>query len=395
MHEIATFGAGCFWGVEWVFRKVPGVVDAVTGYAGGTMADPTYRAVCAGTTGHAEVVDVTFDADVVTYEQLLEVFWAMHDPTQVTARARTGATQYRSVILVRDDAQRDGRRGVPRPSAGGVRAADRDEIRGRARSTPAEDYHQRYYEGNGHEPYCHVFPTGVVERARAHRPGVSRSTGRPRRRPPVSPPGSRRPCARRRRPADTATRRSGRANALAGRDRPAALVVGGPSHRPPRGPARRASARAPAASRVGDVPARTASARSRRARPRRSTRRAPRRSQKGIDPDRPHRQSAYAAPVATASEAQRSPSCTSRPSGAPSTSMGPPRTTRIDAGRAQASVNPTALCDPSQNGLFSECRTGRASAGAAPRTARRRRPRPARRRAPSTGRRATTPRPTG
>jgi len=83
MTETATFGAGCFWGVEWVFRKVPGVLDAVSGYSGGTTVNPTYRDVCSHTTGHVEVVRVTFDPSVVTYEQLLEVFWAMHDPTQV------------------------------------------------------------------------------------------------------------------------------------------------------------------------------------------------------------------------------------------------------------------------------------------------------------------------
>ena len=158
----ATFGAGCFWGVEWVFRKVPGVLDAVSGYAGGTMADPTYRAVCAGRTGHAEVVDVTFDADVVTYDQLLQVFWAMHDPTQVNRQGPDRGEQYRSVILVRDDAQREAAErsrdraqgAFPRPIATSIEVLERFYA--------AEDYHQRYYEGNGHEPYCHVFPADVV-----------------------------------------------------------------------------------------------------------------------------------------------------------------------------------------------------------------------------------------
>ena len=77
--ETAIFGAGCFWGVEWVFRQVPGVQDAVSGYAGGLTDNPTYRDVCSHTTGHAEVVEVTFDPSVVTFDQLLEVFWAMHD----------------------------------------------------------------------------------------------------------------------------------------------------------------------------------------------------------------------------------------------------------------------------------------------------------------------------
>ena len=83
MQEIATFGAGCFWGVEAAFRRVPGVLDAVSGYSGGGTENPTYREVCTDTTGHAEVVQVTFDPEKVSYEQLLDVFWTIHDPTQV------------------------------------------------------------------------------------------------------------------------------------------------------------------------------------------------------------------------------------------------------------------------------------------------------------------------
>jgi peptide-methionine (S)-S-oxide reductase len=159
----ATFGAGCFWGVEWVFRKVPGVLSAVSGYAGGTLADPTYRQVCSGTTGHAEVVDVTFDADVVTFDQLLDVFWAMHDPTQMNRQGPDVGEQYRSVILVRDDEQRlaaersrdKAQASFGRPIATSIEVLDT--------FYPAEEYHQRYYDDR-HQPYCHVFPADVVER---------------------------------------------------------------------------------------------------------------------------------------------------------------------------------------------------------------------------------------
>jgi len=164
MQQIATFGAGCFWGVEWVFRQVPGVLDAVSGYAGGFIEDPDYRLVCTGTTGHAEVVQVTFDPDIVTYDQLLEVFWAMHDPTQMNRQGPDVGTQYRSVILTHSaeqrteaEASRDrAQAGFDRPIATAI--ADAGAF------YPAEDYHQRYYEQTGHEPYCHVLPTGLLER---------------------------------------------------------------------------------------------------------------------------------------------------------------------------------------------------------------------------------------
>ena len=104
--ETATFGAGCFWGVEHLFRKVPGVIDAVSGYSGGIVENPTYRQVCSDTTGHAEVVEVTFDPELVSFDQLLEVFWAMHDPTQVNRQGPDHGSQYRSIVLTHSDEQR-------------------------------------------------------------------------------------------------------------------------------------------------------------------------------------------------------------------------------------------------------------------------------------------------
>jgi len=104
--ETATFGAGCFWGVEWVYNRVPGVLQVVSGYSGGTVENPSYRQVCTGRTGHAEVIQLVFDPDVVTYEQLLEVFWAMHDPTQMDRQGPDVGTQYRSVIFAHSPEQR-------------------------------------------------------------------------------------------------------------------------------------------------------------------------------------------------------------------------------------------------------------------------------------------------
>ncbi|MEX1265160.1 MAG: peptide-methionine (S)-S-oxide reductase MsrA [Actinomycetota bacterium] len=164
MHDLATFGAGCFWGVEWVFRQVPGVIEAVSGYSGGAVEDPGYRLVCTGTTGHAEVVQVEFDPATVSYDQLLEVFWAMHDPTQQDRQGPDVGSQYRSAIFTHTPKQR----AAAQASRDRVQLTfDRPiatEIAEIGAFFAAEDYHQRYYEQTGHTPYCHVLPTGVLER---------------------------------------------------------------------------------------------------------------------------------------------------------------------------------------------------------------------------------------
>ena len=161
--QIATFGAGCFWGVEWVYRQVPGVTEVVSGFSGGSTANPSYREVCTGSTGHAEVIQLTFDPDVVSYEQLLEVFWAMHDPTQVDRQGPDVGSQYRSAIFVHSPEQR---LTAETSKATAQTRFDRPiatEITGFTAFYPAEDYHQWYYERNGHEPYCHVLPAGLLE----------------------------------------------------------------------------------------------------------------------------------------------------------------------------------------------------------------------------------------
>jgi peptide-methionine (S)-S-oxide reductase len=161
-EERATFGAGCFWGVEYVFRRVPGVLDVQVGYSGGHTERPTYQEVCSHRTGHAEVAQVTFDPDRVSYEQLLEVFWAMHDPTQVNRQGPDIGDQYRSVIFTHSEEQRAA------AEASRARAQTRfdrpiaTQIEPLEAFWPAEDYHQRYYEKTEHEPYCHVVPTDVL-----------------------------------------------------------------------------------------------------------------------------------------------------------------------------------------------------------------------------------------
>jgi peptide-methionine (S)-S-oxide reductase len=160
--ETATFGAGCFWGVEYVFERVPGVVRTEVGYAGGHTDRPTYRDVCSHTTGHAEVLQVEFDPEVVTYDQLLEVFWAMHDPTQVNRQGPDVGDQYRSVIFTHSPEQQLA------AAASRERAQTRfdrpiaTEIEPAPTFWPAEDYHQQYYGKNGHTPYCHAIPWSTL-----------------------------------------------------------------------------------------------------------------------------------------------------------------------------------------------------------------------------------------
>lgn len=156
-QEKATFGAGCFWGVEVAFRQVPGVTEATAGYLGGTLPNPTYQDVCTGRTGHAEVVEVTYDPSKVTYEDLLNVFWSSHDPTTLNRQGPDRGTQYRSAIFYHDEAQRQ------------AAIASRDQWNGTSRfsgpivteiapASPfyrAEEYHQRYLEKRGLAS-CHV-----------------------------------------------------------------------------------------------------------------------------------------------------------------------------------------------------------------------------------------------
>jgi peptide-methionine (S)-S-oxide reductase len=149
MLETATFGAGCFWQVEVEFRNTDGVKDAVVGYSGGDLDNPSYEQVCTDCTGHAEVCQVTFDPDEISYEDLLEVFWGLHDPTQRNRQGPDIGSQYRSVIFTHTPEQE--REAI----------ASRERIQERARKPiateiepakpfwPAEDYHQRYLEKRG------------------------------------------------------------------------------------------------------------------------------------------------------------------------------------------------------------------------------------------------------
>ena len=155
--ELATFGAGCFWGVEVAFRQVPGVKDALVGYLGGTLANPTYKDVCTGRTGHAEVVQVRYDPSEVTYDKLLDVFWQNHDPTTLNRQGPDVGPQYRSAIFYHSPEQKDvAEKSKARLEASGkLRRPVVTEITAASTFYPAEDYHQRYLEKRGLAS-CHI-----------------------------------------------------------------------------------------------------------------------------------------------------------------------------------------------------------------------------------------------
>jgi peptide-methionine (S)-S-oxide reductase len=151
MLKTATFGAGCFWGVEAAFRQLDGVTATEVGYAGGLTENPTYEEVCSHTTGHAEVVQVTYDSEQVSYEQLLDVFWAKHDPTQLNRQGWDIGDQYRSVIFVHDEEQREAaeRSKAELDASGRYKRPIVTQIEPAPVFYPAEDYHQRYLEKQG------------------------------------------------------------------------------------------------------------------------------------------------------------------------------------------------------------------------------------------------------
>lgn len=154
--EVATFAAGCFWGVESSFRRLPGVVDVVVGYIGGTAENPTYEQVCSGRTGHAEGVQITFDPTQISYSQLVDAFWKVHDPTTLNRQGPDFGTQYRSAIFTHSEVQSM----EAKVSMEEAQSQFRDPIVTQIEPTgtfwPAEDYHQNYFAKRGIEGGCHV-----------------------------------------------------------------------------------------------------------------------------------------------------------------------------------------------------------------------------------------------
>jgi len=157
MSEIATFGAGCFWGIEANFRRIPGVISAESGYSGGHMANPSYKDVCTDETRHAEVVQVTFDPEKVSYEKLLDAFWQMHDPTQVNRQGPDFGSQYRSAIFFHSPEQEAAAKKskAALEASGKLRRPVATEITAAGTFWRAEEYHQKYLEKRG-ATSCHI-----------------------------------------------------------------------------------------------------------------------------------------------------------------------------------------------------------------------------------------------
>ncbi|MCB0833072.1 MAG: peptide-methionine (S)-S-oxide reductase MsrA [Bacteroidetes bacterium] len=154
--DVATFGGGCFWCVEAAFQRLKGVQQVVSGYAGGHVDQPSYQAVCNGTTGHAEVCQITYDPSVVSFDELLKAFFVAHDPTTLNRQGNDVGTQYRSIILYHSDEQKN-------KAQEAIRALNAEkiwpspivtEVKPFEKFYPAEDYHQNYYNDNPSQGYC-------------------------------------------------------------------------------------------------------------------------------------------------------------------------------------------------------------------------------------------------
>ncbi|MEO1928514.1 MAG: peptide-methionine (S)-S-oxide reductase MsrA [Nautiliaceae bacterium] len=149
----AVFGGGCFWFLDAVFRRVKGVRDVVVGYAGGRRTNPNYEQVCTGVTGHAEVVEIDFNENEISYDELLDIFFEIHDPTQLNRQGNDVGTQYRSIILYLDEAQKEkALKKIEELKNRGINVVT--EVKRFDKFYKAEEYHQNYFAKNSYQPYC-------------------------------------------------------------------------------------------------------------------------------------------------------------------------------------------------------------------------------------------------
>lgn len=165
--EIATLGGGCFWCLEAVYDQLKGVTDVVSGYSGGHVLNPTYKQICTGTTNHAEVTQITFDPEVISYQELLEVFFTVHDPTTPNRQGADVGTQYRSVIFYHSPEQKATAEKAKQDAQALWQNPIVTQIVPEATFYPAEDYHQEYFANNPYAGYCQVVIAPKVSKFRA------------------------------------------------------------------------------------------------------------------------------------------------------------------------------------------------------------------------------------
>lgn len=154
--QIATFGGGCFWCIDAAFRRVKGVLNVSSGYAGGEIENPSYQQICTGLTGHAEVVQLDFDSSIVSYNTLLEMFFTLHDATQLNRQGNDVGTQYRSVIYYHDEQQKAESQAMIDALQKQIREPIVTELNPLTNFYPAEQYHQDYYNENPNQGYCSI-----------------------------------------------------------------------------------------------------------------------------------------------------------------------------------------------------------------------------------------------
>lgn len=165
-----TFGGGCFWCVESCFNLLDGVESVISGYSGGYKENPTYEEVCSGETGHAEVVQITYNPEIISYEQLMDVFFFLHDPTQLNRQGNDIGTQYRSVIFYKDEAEKQAAEKAIQVSEQSGRWQGKyvTELAKFEKFYPAEQYHQGYYKTNPNQPYCSAVVGPKIQKFKKH-----------------------------------------------------------------------------------------------------------------------------------------------------------------------------------------------------------------------------------
>ena len=177
--EVATFGNGCFWCTEAVFQQYKGVLKVESGYTGGQVKNPTYKEVCTGGTGHAEVVQITFDPKVISFVNLLEVFWRSHDPTTLNRQGNDVGTQYRSAVFYHSERQRELAEKF-KAKIDAARVLDKPvvtEITPAGEFYPAEAYHQDYFDNNTRAPYCRMIIRPKLDKLKSVLPGQLKNPG--------------------------------------------------------------------------------------------------------------------------------------------------------------------------------------------------------------------------